>query len=115
MAGVSRRAFLVAGAAAAATAAVPRARAEGGALAYPFTLPPLPYASNANEPFIDAQTMEIHHDKHHAAYVNNLNAALKDYPQVAALGLPGMLAQLAQVPETIRTAVRNNAGGHVNH
>ena len=112
---LSRRIFLLSGAAAATAAVHSPARAEGTGLSYPFSLPPLPYAPNANEPFIDAMTMEIHHDKHHAAYVANLNAALKDYPQVAALGLPAMLAQLAQVPETIRTAVRNNGGGHVNH
>ncbi len=81
----------------------------------PFTLPPLPYAPAANEPPIDATTMTIHHDKHHAAYVGNLNAALKDYPRVAALGLTGMLAKLQEIPETIRTAVRNNGGGHANH
>ena len=81
----------------------------------PFTLPPLPYAPDANEPHIDAQTMQIHHDKHHAAYVANLNSAVKDYPQVAAMGLSGMLGKLGELPDTIRTAVRNNAGGHANH
>src|SRR5262249_44475569 len=81
----------------------------------PFTLPPLPYAPDANEPHIDAQTMQIHHDRHHAAYVANLNAAVKDYPQVASMGLSGMLAKLGEVPEAIRTTVRNNAGGHANH
>lgn len=112
---LSRRTVLLTGAAAATAVALPRARADGTGLTYPFSLPPLPYATNANEPFIDATTMEIHHGKHHAAYVANLNAALKDYPQVAALGLPAMLAQLSQVPEGIRGAVRNNGGGHVNH
>src|SRR3954469_2351012 len=81
----------------------------------PFTLPPLPYAPEANEPNIDAQTMQIHHDRHHAAYVASLNAAVKDYPQVAAMGLSGMLGKLGEVPESIRTAVRNNGGGHANH
>ena len=81
----------------------------------PFTLPPLPYAPDANEPHIDAQTMQIHHDRHHAAYVANLNAAVKDYPQVAAMGLSGMLGKLGELPEAIRTAVRNNGGGHANH
>ena len=64
----------------------------------PFTLPPLPYAPDANEPHIDAQTMQIHHDRHHAAYVANLNAAVKDYPQVAAMGLSGMLGKLGELP-----------------
>jgi Fe-Mn family superoxide dismutase len=87
---------------------------EGGPT-YPFSLPPLPYAVSANEPYIDAQTMELHHDKHHAAYVANLNAAAKDHPQVAAMPLPVMLARLDQLPESIRTTVRNNGGGHANH
>ena len=81
----------------------------------PFTLPPLPYAPDANEPHIDALTMQIHHDRHHAAYVANLNAALKDYGQLAALPLEQLLAKLGEVPDTIRTAVRNNGGGHANH
>jgi Fe-Mn family superoxide dismutase len=79
-----------------------------------FTLPPLPYAYDALEPHIDTQTMQIHHDKHHATYVNNLNAAVKDYPD-----LPGQIEELLRkinsVPEAIRTAVRNNGGGHANH
>jgi Fe-Mn family superoxide dismutase len=108
---VSRRNLILASGA----AVLCRVPAQAQALTYPYTLPPLPYPTTANEPFIDAQTMEIHHDKHHAAYVANLNAALKDYPQVAALPLPTILAQLEQVPETIRTAVRNNGGGHANH
>jgi Fe-Mn family superoxide dismutase len=82
---------------------------------YPFVLPALPYATSANEPYIDTQTMELHHDKHHAAYVNNLNAAVKDHPQVAAMRLTEMLAHLNELPETIRTNVRNNGGGHANH
>ncbi len=81
----------------------------------PFSLPPLGYAFEANEPHIDAQTMMIHHDRHHAAYVANLNAALKDYPQVAAMPLEAMLGKLAELPEPIRAAVRNNGGGHANH
>lgn len=86
-----------------------------GDLRYPFTLPPLPYAFGANEPHVDAQTMELHHDKHHAAYVSNLNATLKDYPAVAAMPLSGMLKNLNELPETIRGAVRNNGGGHAWH
>nr|WP_294556417.1 superoxide dismutase [uncultured Rhodopila sp.] len=82
---------------------------------YPFVLPPLPYAAPANEPHIDTQTMELHHDKHHAAYVANLNAAVKDHPQVAALPLTQILARLNELPDSIRTAVRNNGGGHAYH
>jgi Fe-Mn family superoxide dismutase len=81
----------------------------------PFKLPPLPYSFSALEPVIDAQTMELHHDKHHAAYVKNLNAAVKDHPKVAAMKLEEILARLSELPEDIRTTVRNNAGGHANH
>ena len=81
----------------------------------PHELPPLPYASNSLEPHIDAQTMEIHHGKHHAAYVNNLNKALESAPDLAGKSAEELIASLANVPEAIRTAVRNNAGGHVNH
>jgi len=82
----------------------------------PFTLPPLPYAPDALEPHIDKTTMEIHHGKHHAAYVNNLNKALESAPNLGNLSLEQLLANsCAAVPENIRTAVRNNAGGHLNH
>lgn len=81
----------------------------------PYELPPLPYAPNALEPHIDAQTMEIHHGKHHAAYVNNLNNALKDHPELASLPIEKLISDLSTVPEAIRTAVRNNGGGHANH
>ena len=84
-------------------------------LVYPFTVPPLPYAYEANEPAIDSLTMHLHHDKHHAAYVKNLNEAVKDHPDVAAKPLHEMLADLPALPESIRTTVRNNAGGHANH
>jgi superoxide dismutase, Fe-Mn family len=81
-----------------------------------FELPALPYANDALETTIDAKTMEIHHDKHHGAYVNNLNAALKDHPELASMSLDDLLRGLnSKVPESIRTAVRNNAGGHSNH
>jgi superoxide dismutase, Fe-Mn family len=80
-----------------------------------FTLPKLPYATDALEPYIDARTMEIHHDKHHQAYVDNLNRALASQPQLAQQGVEQLLAHLATVPDTIRTAVRNNGGGHANH
>jgi Fe-Mn family superoxide dismutase len=79
------------------------------------TLPPLPYASNALEPHIDAQTMEIHHGKHHNAYVTNLNAALEKAPELADKSLDDLLRNLNSVPEAVRTAVRNNGGGHWNH
>src|SRR5512146_1683655 len=84
-------------------------------MAYPFELPPLPYAFNALEPTIDARTMEIHHDKHHGAYVNNLNNALKDYPDLQKMDADSLLRNINSVPEAIRTAVRNNGGGHANH
>jgi len=79
------------------------------------TLPPLPYASNALEPHIDAQTMEIHHGKHHNAYVTNLNAALEKAPELSDKPLDELLRNLNSVPEAIRNAVRNNGGGHWNH
>jgi Fe-Mn family superoxide dismutase len=81
----------------------------------PHTLPPLPYAANALEPYIDAQTMELHHGKHHNAYVTNLNAALEKAPELANKPLDELLKNLSAVPEAIRTAVRNNGGGHWNH
>jgi Fe-Mn family superoxide dismutase len=80
-----------------------------------YELPPLPYPTDALEPHIDAKTMEIHHDKHHQAYITNANNALKDYPQLAAKPVEELIADLSAVPEAIRTAVRNNAGGHANH
>ena len=79
------------------------------------SLPPLPYASDALEPYIDRQTMEIHHGKHHNAYVTNLNAALDKHPELYSKSLEDLLKGLASVPEDIRTAVRNNGGGHWNH
>jgi Fe-Mn family superoxide dismutase len=78
-------------------------------------LAPLPYAFDALEPHIDAKTMEIHHGKHHAAYVNNLNAALEKHPELAGKSAEDLIKDLNAVPEAIRTAVRNNGGGHVNH
>ncbi len=81
-----------------------------------FTLPPLPYPSDALEPHIDKTTMEIHHDKHHAAYVTNLNKALESAPELQNKSIEELLANnLAAVPESIKTAVRNNGGGHANH
>jgi Fe-Mn family superoxide dismutase len=82
----------------------------------PFSLPPLPYPTDALEPNIDKMTMEIHHGKHHNAYVTNLNKALESAPSLASKSLEELLANnCAVVPENIRTAVRNNAGGHINH
>ena len=78
-------------------------------------LPTLPYAYDALEPFIDARTMEIHHTKHHQAYITNLNAALKEHPACADLSVDKLLRNLNEVPEAIRTAVRNHGGGHANH
>jgi Fe-Mn family superoxide dismutase len=78
-------------------------------------LPDLPYAFDALEPHIDARTMEIHHDKHHAGYVSKLNAALEGHPDLAAKSVEDLLRGIDQVPESIRTAVRNNGGGHANH
>ena len=81
----------------------------------PYALPALPYAYDVLEPYIDARTMEIHHDKHHAAYVANLNKAVADYPDVARQPVEDLLKDLNAVPEKIRTAVRNQGGGHYNH
>jgi Fe-Mn family superoxide dismutase len=78
-------------------------------------VPPLPYDFGALEPHIDAQTMQIHHDKHHGAYVTNLNAALEKHPNLAGKSAEDLIKSLNAVPEEIRTAVRNNGGGHVNH
>ena len=80
-----------------------------------FTLPKLPYDFNALEPHIDARTMEIHHDKHHQAYVNNLNSAIQKHPELEKKSLEDLLKDLSSVPEDIRAAVRNNGGGHFNH
>ncbi len=114
-----RRSVLLGAAGLAALAAAPRRAlaqaAPAAPAAGPYTLPALPYANNANEPHIDAQTMELHHDRHHAAYVTNLNAALGDHPRVSAKPIAAILADLDAVPEAVRTAVRNNGGGHANH
>lgn len=111
---IDRRSLILGSVAAAASVAATRvafAQAPTG----PFRLDPLPYANNALEPHIDARTMEIHHDRHHQAYVNNLNAAVKDHGQVAAMPLQDILAKLGEMPDSVRTAIRNNGGGHANH
>jgi Fe-Mn family superoxide dismutase len=79
------------------------------------TLPALPYAHDALEPHIDTQTMQIHHGKHHQAYVTNLNAAIEKAPELAGWSLDDLCRRIAEVPEAVRTAVRNNGGGHWNH
>lgn len=86
-----------------------------GKTTQPFSLPPLGYAYEALEPHIDARTMEIHHTKHHQAYINNANKALADSPALKNRSAEDLLRNLSSVPESIRTTVRNNVGGHVNH
>ncbi len=80
-----------------------------------FTLPPLPYDFSALEPHIDARTMEIHHDKHHAAYVNNLNVALEKHPDLQNKDIEDLIRNIKELPEGVQAAVRNNGGGHINH
>ena len=80
-----------------------------------YELPPLPYDYNALEPYIDEETMHLHHDKHHQAYVNNLNAAIQGQSQFENMSIDDLMRNLNSVPESIRTAVRNNGGGHANH
>jgi Fe-Mn family superoxide dismutase len=93
-----------------ATAAAPPSAPTG-----PFTLPPLLYGYDALEPYFDAETMRLHHDKHHQAYVNNLNAAVAGHPELAGKTVDELVANLSAVPESVRTAVRNQGGGHANH
>ena len=122
---MDRRAFVGSAAVTAAFGLVPAVLSAAGAVqaaqikaaeqSGPFQLPPLPYAPPALEPIIDGATMELHHGKHHAAYVKNLNAALADAPQLAKQPLEALLAALNDVPESIRSTVRNNGGGHANH
>jgi len=80
-----------------------------------YELPPLPYDYAALEPFIDAETMKLHHDKHHQAYINNANGALEKHPELAAKSADDLLRDLNAIPEDVRTVLRNNAGGHSNH
>lgn len=114
-----RHALKTAAVASLAAAAVPGAVAQtppAAASPAPFSLPPLPYALDALEPHIDARTMEIHHDRHHKAYVDNLNKAIASLPGVGgSLAIESLLQNLSALPENVRTAVRNNGGGHYNH
>jgi superoxide dismutase, Fe-Mn family len=124
MQSVTRRHLVAATAGIAAATLAPRivvaqapapAPAPAAPAAGPFKRDPLPYPANALEPHIDAKTMEIHPERHHQAYVNNLNNAAKDHPQIGQKPIPEVLAKLNEVPEAIRTLVRNNLGGHANH
>ncbi len=110
---IARRSVLGLAAGLAAVAAAPRA--FGQAAPGPFTLPPLPYAPEANEPHVDAQTMLLHHDRHHAAYVAALNAVAKDNAALGAMPVQILLTKLPELPDSIRATVRNNGGGHANH
>ncbi|WP_050425397.1 superoxide dismutase [Bradyrhizobium tropiciagri] len=118
MSSMSRRHLIIAAGGIAAAAASSRAafaQAATPAPGGPFKIDPLAYPANALEPHIDAKTMEIHHDRHHQAYVTNLNNFAKDNPQIAEKPVTDVLANLGSVPEAIRTGVRNNMGGHANH
>jgi len=116
---LSRRGFLgglalgaaLTGVATREAAALPNPQGASG----PYSLPALPYAFDALEPYIDAKTMEIHHDKHHQAYVSNLNKAIAAHPDLGKQTVETLVTNLATMPEDIRTAVRNNGGGHYNH
>jgi Fe-Mn family superoxide dismutase len=111
---LSRRSLIAGGAAVASLSLFPRiavAQTAGG----PFKLDPLPYAPNALEPHIDARTMELHHGRHHQLFVTNLNNALKEHSKVAAMPLPEVLAKIGEMPESVRTVLRNSGGGHANH
>lgn len=110
-----RRALLLGAAGLAAAAALPRRPAFAQAPSGPFTLPPLPYAPDANERAIDAMTMEIHHARHHGGQVAGLNAAVREHTALAQMQLDDLLLRLSQVPDAVRTAIRNNGGGHANH
>lgn len=114
MSSINRRGLIL-GAAGLATATALRRPSYAQAPAGPHSLPPLPYAAGANERAIDAMTMEIHHARHHGAQVAGLNAALAGQGQLSAMALDDLLMRLSQAPENIRTALRNNGGGHANH
>jgi Fe-Mn family superoxide dismutase len=88
---------------------------ESAHMKYPYTLPPLGYAYNALDPHIDEQTMRLHHDKHHQAYIDNANQAVTKYPELQKKSLVEILAHLDELPADIRTPLQNNGGGHLNH
>ena len=117
MSTLSRRHLMFAATGIIAAAAAPRIVFAQGQMAPagPFKLDPLGYPANSLEPHVDARTMEIHHDRHHQAFITNLNNFAKDNPQIAAKPVPEVLADLNSVPEAIRTGVRNSMGGHANH
>ncbi|TXJ21924.1 MAG: superoxide dismutase [Afipia sp.] len=123
MSSISRRRLMTAIAGVAASAAAPRfvfaqaapAPAAAPAATGPFTLPPLTYAANALEPHIDAKTMEIHHDRHHQAFITNLNNLAKSNPQLGSMPVENILGNLNALDDSIKFAVRNNLGGHANH
>ena len=118
MSSLSRRSLMTAAAGLAIAATAPRnvfAQAAAPQPAGPFALPPLTYAANSLEPHIDAKTMELHHDRHHQAFITNLNNFAKDNPQIAQMPVGDVLGNLGNVPEAIRTGVRNSLGGHANH
>jgi len=110
---MDRRSLILGSAAVVAASALSRGYAQ--APTGPYKLDPLPYPTSKNEPSIDAQTMEIHRDRHHAAYVNNLNGVMTQQPDLAKRPLLELLTDLNSVPEAVRTTVRNNGGGHANH
>jgi superoxide dismutase, Fe-Mn family len=115
---LSRRNLISAAGSLAAAMLAPRltlGQATTAAADGPFAVPPLPYPVSALVPVIGAETMMLHHGRHHAAYVNNLNTIAKDYPQIGRAAPQDLLANLGELPDTIRTGVRNNLGGHANH
>jgi len=112
---LKRGVIVAAGCATAALPVLTRGAAASAAPAGPFKLPELPYPKDALEPYIDARTMEIHHDKHHATYVTNLNKAVAEDSALGGKSIEQLLADLNSVPEKVRTAVRNQGGGHYNH
>jgi superoxide dismutase, Fe-Mn family len=115
---LSRRNFISAAGSFAAAALAPRlalAQSATTSAEGPFAVPPLPYPASALIPVISAETMMLHHGRHHAAYVNNLNAIARDYPQIGRAAPQDLLASLGELPDAIRTGVRNNLGGHANH
>src|SRR5881628_1275852 len=116
MSPISRRHLMFAATGIVAAAAAPRLVFAQGQMAPagPFKLDPLAYPTNALEPHIDAKTMEIHHDRHHQAFINNANGALEKHPELAKKSVEDLLRGISSVPEDVRNVLRNNAGGHSN-